>query len=1323
MNLQKRSLVHILVMSTIILALIPNFAYAQLWQGNGRIAVSSDGNQHDSDDWAATAVTLAIIGNRQLQDKLVHYDYADHVWNNNNTFENNVQESALGAAQRFGYDQSRFFNSFRNRNAAINSIKNAVNASSANDRLYFIVAGPMEVPYQGILAADANKRQYVTCISHSLWNDNHGDCDDGLAWTECHPGSHHKSDIVALGVNWVGISDQNANKFNTGSMSPWNFLNTLNGTYDAAYEWTYTRVDLALTTGDASDCGMAYFLFTGDQNGNPAKLNTFMRTPVSNPVAQAAFNGPHNLPGTVEAEDYDTGGQGVAYNDTDAGNNGNQYRTDNVDVQTASEGGFNIGWTAAGEWLEYTVNVSNAGTYNANIRYAALNKAGAIRIEFDGVNKTGTVGLPLTGGWQTYQTVTQAVSLSAGEQVMRVFIEDNGYNLNSISFTSGSTSVPVTGVSVTPASVSINTGQTSALTATVAPSNATNKSLSWTSNNTSVATVSGSGVVTAVATGTATITATTVDGGFSDNTSVTVASTGGGCNADYEEQGGLVVIEAENIDVSGTNWGIKTAKSGFTGSAYLSWDGGNSFGTPGNGLISATIKINSPGRYRFQWRNRVGLGTNATEHNDSWLRFPDADDFYGEKAGGGRVYPKGSGKTPVPNGAGADGWFKVYLSNTTDWTWGSNTSDNDSHPIYVEFDNAGTYTMQISGRSKDHLIDRIAIFKSDVNGTALANNETPCTGGGNVSVTGVSVSPASLALNTGQTSTLSAAVLPSNATNQSVSWSSNNTSVATVNASGVVTAVAAGNASITGTTADGGFTDNTAVTVTSVPSGQTPFGGTARAIPGTIESEDYDNGGAGVAYNDTGAGNNGNQYRTDDVDVEVSGEGGFNVGWTATGEWLEYTVNVASAGTYDVAIRYAALSKAGAIRLEFGGVDKTGTVSLPATGGWQTYQTANASVSLTAGQQVMRVFVEDNGYNLNNVAFTATTPAQDQVSLAGAPTTITSSTSISIPVTYTATIQREIVASFWKAGVWQGNGLATVAAGSGSTAITVTLGTAPVPASDYAYKVHIRPVGTTFAEAIDEDEVTNVTVEGQSQPQTVTLSPINDAYLQGSTNFNTDILRIESGNRVGYLMYDLSSVTGTVTAAELQFTVIGDAGSGNVNVNLGSSNNWNETNLSAANKPAAGSLLGSINETYAIGNLKTVALQASAITGSTVSLVVAATGGNDFAFASKENTGATAPQLVVTYLSGGARQGVEANESSLSVYPNPVSGNNVTLDLNGYNNGASVKVMDQTGKVVFTTDTDESSLNLGRSSFPTSGVYIINVTGDNSTEMIKLIVQ
>lgn len=195
--------------------------------------------------------------------------------------------------------------------------------------------------------------------------------------------------------------------------------------------------------------------------------------------------------------------------------------------------------------------------------------------------------------------------------------------------------------------------------------------------------------------------------------------------ATYEDVNGRITIEAENLVVASTNWNVKTVFANYTGTGYLSWDGSNNLNSPGSGLITTKIKINTPGRYRFQWRSKIGVGSNSTEHNDSWLRFPDADDFYGEK-NGNRIYPKGIGKTPNPNGSSSDGWFKVYLSGSTNWTWATSTSDNDAHQIFVEFDTAGVYTMEISGRSQFHLIDRISLSNNASNPLDLTNTETPC---------------------------------------------------------------------------------------------------------------------------------------------------------------------------------------------------------------------------------------------------------------------------------------------------------------------------------------------------------------------------------------------------------------------------------------------------------------------------------------------------------------------------------------------------------------------------------------------------------------------
>src|SRR4051812_49661338 len=97
-----------------------------------------------------------------------------------------------------------------------------------------------------------------------------------------------------------------------------------------------------------------------------------------------------------------------------------------------------------------------------------------------------------------------------------------------------------------------------------------------------------------------------------------------------------------------------------------------------------------------------------------------------------------------------------------------------------------------------------------------------------------------------------------------------------------------------------------------------PYAGSPAAIPGTIQAANYDLGGEGAAYHDTSAGNSGGAYRSTDVDLEASSEGGFDVGWTASGEWLNYTVNAATAGSYSAQLRIAS-PNGGAMHLGFNG--------------------------------------------------------------------------------------------------------------------------------------------------------------------------------------------------------------------------------------------------------------------------------------------------------------------------------------------------------------------------------------------------------------------
>ena len=157
------------------------------------------------------------------------------------------------------------------------------------------------------------------------------------------------------------------------------------------------------------------------------------------------------------------------------------------------------------------------------------------------------------------------------------------------------------------------------------------------------------------------------------------------------------------------------------------------------------------------------------------------------------------------------------------------------------------------------------------------------------------------------------------------------------------------------------------------PTGEAPYGGTAAAVPGTVQAENYDTGGQGVAYNVTAVNGSANSYRSDGVDLEATTDtgGGYDLGWTAAGQWFKYTVNVATAGTYAVSLRLAApTAVTNALQIDnAAGTDLTGVVTAPATGGWQTWTTVTANITLPAGVQTLTVDQDSPGWNINYLTF------------------------------------------------------------------------------------------------------------------------------------------------------------------------------------------------------------------------------------------------------------------------------------------------------------------------------------------------------------------
>jgi hypothetical protein len=154
-------------------------------------------------------------------------------------------------------------------------------------------------------------------------------------------------------------------------------------------------------------------------------------------MIEKPFTGtPATIPGRIEFANYDRGGEGLAYHDTDPENQGGAYRPlDGVDIQQSINNTYNIGFTAAGEWLKYTVKVARTGTYLANFRVAADGPGGSFHLEDEsGQNLTGPINVANTGGWQKWTSVSATLRLRAGKHVLNLVEDTGGYNLLNVDF-------------------------------------------------------------------------------------------------------------------------------------------------------------------------------------------------------------------------------------------------------------------------------------------------------------------------------------------------------------------------------------------------------------------------------------------------------------------------------------------------------------------------------------------------------------------------------------------------------------------------------------------------------------------------------------------------------------------------------------------------------------------------------------------------------------------------------------------------------------------------------------------------------------------------
>lgn len=222
------------------------------WTSGNRIAISTDGNPDaDADDVGATPFGLAMLAKVGLQDNLVHFDFNNFLsYKKIESGNNRMWVSVMGSQTRWGFDRRRFFDAAIDPEGAIEHLTLVINQSTADDPLYLIAGGPMELIYRALKSADSRARQHVTIVSHHNYNE------------YFKPRLWHRNwnDVKALApeIGYLRIKDQNG-KGGSGlkgaAQSDFDWLQTH---ADPNLNWVYDRI--AAGKPDVSDAGMIAWL-------------------------------------------------------------------------------------------------------------------------------------------------------------------------------------------------------------------------------------------------------------------------------------------------------------------------------------------------------------------------------------------------------------------------------------------------------------------------------------------------------------------------------------------------------------------------------------------------------------------------------------------------------------------------------------------------------------------------------------------------------------------------------------------------------------------------------------------------------------------------------------------------------------------------------------------------------------------------------------------------------------------------------------------------------------------------------------------------------
>jgi predicted esterase len=504
-------------------------------------------------------------------------------------------------------------------------------------------------------------------------------------------------------------------------------------------------------------------------------------------------------------------------------------------------GGQDVGYIDTDNWMDYNVSVASAGTYAINLRVSCPN-GGQLQIRNSSGTVLAKVSVPVTGGWQNWQTVSTNIALTAVTQTIRIYSATTGWNFNWWEIANSSTSTNTAPPPPPPSSGTIH----------IEAENYVNMNGVQTENTTDV---------------------------------------GGGQNVGYIDTGDWMDYNL-NVALAGT--------------------------------YQVNLRVASPNGGQLQIRNSAGaiLATVNVPATGAWQNWQTVTSSITLPAGTQtlRIYASSNGWNI--------NWWEIGASGTTT-TSTDTTTNTSSATTRIEAENYSAMsgiqaenTQDVGGGQDVGWIEAGDWMDYSLN-VSSAGSYT-------LNLRVASPSGGQLQIRNSSGSVLATVNIP--ATGAYQTWQTISSSVSLAAGSQTIRVYASSsgwNLNWMELSGAGGSTANSST------------GGTTH-----IESENYANMNGVAKESTTDAG------------------GGQDVGYIDSGDWMDYNVNVSASGTYAVNLRVAS-PNGGQLQVKNSNGTVLATVNVPATGGWQNWQTVSANISLSGGGQTLRVYSASTGWNFN----------------------------------------------------------------------------------------------------------------------------------------------------------------------------------------------------------------------------------------------------------------------------------------------------------------------------------------------------------------------